>query len=197
MKRFRTVFTYLVLLLAAGFVFGLGFSAPAPTGAAPQAVVLSIQPAALNVFPGQTFTLTLTIAGAVDVGSYEATLFYNPALLSFQALSHPAPRFLAVNGRSAAAPAGDPISNTLLGRLTTAEYSFAANNPAGAGGSGSLAKIRFQALAPGQVPITFGSQAQYDTFIQDVDGANISFSPQSATITILTPIKLFLPLLRR
>ena len=197
MKRFRAVLISLALLLAVALVFVLGFSAPAPTGAAPAVVSMSIQPASPVVFPGQVFTVSLSLAGVSDAGGYEATIFYDPSLLQLQAVTHPTPRFLAVNGRTAAAPLGDPLINAALGRLTTAEYSYAVGNPTGASGSGVLAKFRFKALAVGISPLTFSSETLYPVLLRDSDDVSINFTAIPGQVNIVQPINVFLPLVRR
>src|SRR5438093_772710 len=82
--------------------------APSPHNAA-ALPVLSIQPAARQTSPSFVFTVSLVISNVTNLGAYEATLLYDPALLQVLAITHPSPSFLAVNGRTAGAPPIEPI----------------------------------------------------------------------------------------
>src|SRR5207237_906737 len=119
-----TVVLSLALLLALG-TLGAGWpSAQAlgsPSVATPSA--LSIQPAARQTSPGFVFTVSLVISNVTNLGAYEATLLYDPALLQILAITHPSPGFLAVNGRTAAAPPAEPLKDLVTGRITLGEYS--------------------------------------------------------------------------
>jgi len=196
MKQSRTGFIFLLLLLGLVFVFALGFDAPAPTGAAPAVAGLSIQPASLTVVAGQVFTVSLSIAGVTNAGGYEATIFYDPSHLQAQAVTHPTPRFLAVNGRSAGTPPDDPLIDAALVRITTAEYSYAAGNPAGASGSGVLALIRFKALAVGTSQVTLSSEVLYPVQLLDINGASLTFTSVGGSVNIIAPFNMFLPVIR-
>src|SRR5436190_7326944 len=95
-----------------------------PTLAAPNVAlplpVVSIQPASRLVFAGQTFTLSLVVNNAANLGAYEATIWYDPSKVALVAATHPSPSFLAVAGRTAARPPGEPMVNS--GRVTVGEY---------------------------------------------------------------------------
>jgi len=195
LKRRRTGFISL-LLLALGVALALGFSAPTRIAAAPDAAGISIQPGSLVVFAGQVFTVSLSITGASNAGGYEATLFFNPALLQVQEVTHPVPGFLAFNGRSDGAPSGAPLINSAVGRITVAQYSYAAGNPAGAGGSGVLAHIRFKALAVGTSPLAFSTDPLYPLQLLDIQSNSLALTSLAGSVNI-QPGKLFLPLIRR
>jgi hypothetical protein len=201
MNRYRSALVAVGLSLA--LLCALGVSTGVLPGAAARGSpnvasvpVLSIQPATRQTSPGFVFTVTLVISGATSLGAYETTLLYDPALLQILAVTHPSPGFLEVNGRTAGAPPAEPIKDLVNGRLTLGEYS-SGSATSGANGNGTLATLRFQALATGTSTLTFRRSAAYPTELLDPFGNPIPGSSQDGSVTIVPPKKLYLPVVVR
>ena len=115
------------------------------------------------------FTLTLAIDSASNAAAFEATFSYDPNILQILAVTHPAPGFFAVNGRSTGRPPAEPLINFPLGRVTMGEYSFG-GSPVGKNGNGTLALMRFQALVVGATFLSFSHSAAFPTELLDPYG---------------------------
>jgi len=93
--------------------------------------------------PGATFTVTIAIQGAVQLGGFQFDLIYDPAVL--RADSAVMGAFLASTGRSVAAVG--PEINQTTGMLRFGAFSF--GSVPGPGGNGALTQVRFTAVANG------------------------------------------------
>jgi hypothetical protein len=110
---------------------------------------LSLFPTSTQVAPGAVFTETVRLQDAANLGAFQATLNYNPAIAQAEAVTI-AP-FLTSTGRTAV-PVGPMIDNT-VGKVTLGAFTF--GGQPGASGAGDLAAVRFRAVANGQTTLTF------------------------------------------
>jgi hypothetical protein len=122
---------------------------------------------------GDTFTVNITIANAVDVGTWQASISWNGTLITFVSISYPSDEIFA--GKSPIrAPPTITVGNAIVG---------AAAGPGSTGftGNGRLAQLVFnitQAVGAGE---TVQTDLQFtgipsDTFILDSQGTDITGS---------------------
>ena len=118
----------------------------------PQAVSLTIQPATQTVKNiGDTFTIEIAASGLENLGSFEFSIDYDPALIQFQQASLNE-SFLNGTGRSFSAVGPDNNSDT--GTVAYGAFSLG-NTPDGPNGNGTLATLTFSALAQGSGTLNF------------------------------------------
>ena len=98
---------------------------------------------------GAVFTQTVRLQETTNLGAFQATLNYNPAVARAEAVI--IGPLLASTGRTAV-PVGPTIDNT-AGKVTLGAFTF--GSQPGASGAGDLAYIRFRAQANGQTALTF------------------------------------------
>jgi hypothetical protein len=92
---------------------------------------------------GSTFTVTVMIDEAVDLGAFQFDLRYTPSIVQVEAITLGG--FLGSTGRTAA-PAGPRIDNG-TGFASFAGFSF--GTQPGPNGSGALALVRLRAVGAG------------------------------------------------
>jgi len=100
-------------------------------------------PADSMVAVGSTFTVTVMIDEAVDLGAFQFDLRYTPSIVQVEAITLGG--FLGSSGRTAA-PAGPRIDNG-TGLASFAGFSF--GTQPGPNGSGALALVRLRAVGAG------------------------------------------------
>ena len=186
----------LVLVLLSSAPSVSASPAPPHSANAISVATLSIQPASRLAVPGQVFTLTLSINGATNAAAFETTVSYDPNILQVLAITHPAPSFFAVNGRTAGRPPAEPLVNFALGRMTMGEYSFG-GSPVGRSGNGTLAYLRFQALVLGATFLRFSHDAAFPTELLDPYGNPLYSSTTDGLVQVVPEQHLYLPLIRR
>ena len=152
--------------------------APAPTPIPPSptpalgAATLTVLPAPEGVTTGQTFRLTLRIAGVTDLGAYQLTPVFDASVLELLGVSDTG--FLGSTGRVAtcandgAQPPAVPTSFCVTTGAT----------PPGPSGDGNLALIEFRALAPGTTEVTVRAT------VTTPDGRDIPLTIVPATVTV-------------
>jgi hypothetical protein len=117
---------------------------------------LSLLPANRRVAVGAVFTQTLRLQDATNLGAFQATLNYDPAVARVEAVT--IGPFLANTGRTAV-PVGPTIDDT-IGKVTLGAFTF--GSQPGASGAGDLAYVRFRAQANGRTTLTFREASASD-----------------------------------
>ncbi len=139
--------------------------------------LLSVEPATVNVTPGQSFSVDVHIANVTDLFAYQFDLGFNPALLSATGIAEGG--FLPSGGATFFIPGtvdnvGGTISSTadtLLGAIS------------GVDGSGTLATATFTASSPGMDSIGLSNITLLDSTL-----ASITADTANAAVTIHQPV---------
>jgi hypothetical protein len=125
--------------------------------ASTQNPIVRMDPTNSTVAAGSTFTVTVMIDEAVDLGAFQFDLHYMPSTMQVEAVTLGS--FLASTGRTAA-PVGPKIDNS-TGFASFAGFSF--GTQPGPDGSGVLALVRLRAVGPGTSPLDLQSVQVLDT----------------------------------
>ncbi|MCA0352064.1 MAG: carboxypeptidase regulatory-like domain-containing protein [Chloroflexi bacterium] len=133
-----------------------------------------LSPPALSGGLEQAITATVAISQIQQLGSFQFTLAYSPALVTVEQVTMGA--FPASTGRNFT-PVG-PTINPNAGTITFGGFSLGAN-PAGASGQGSLAHIRLRPRAVGTAPLTF-SNVQ----VSNINGQAITVATRNGSIQV-------------
>src|SRR5438128_2491657 len=133
MKRYQLLLACgLALLLITGALVILNGGAPLwasglvgpetapPRRGASSPVLVYILPASRTVTAGETFTLDVGISGITNLGAFEFTLTYNPAIVTATAAT--LGPFLGSTGLTVTVPPGAPLIGG--GQLTYGAYSY-------------------------------------------------------------------------
>lgn len=140
----------------------------------------------VTVGVGDTFTIAISFTDAVDLTSWQFDLAFDPTIV--QATSVTEGPFMSSFGATLFSP-GVIDNTTGLISLVTDSYVDLPPNPSG---SGVLANIGFQALAPGVSPLTFSNVflnlSDQDFTIADgqITVTDIAPVPEPATLVLLT-----------
>jgi len=108
----------------------------------PSTATVCVQPAANAMFAGTAMTIGVVANGVTNLGAYQFGLTFDPSILSFVRVDNAT--FLGSTGRSVVCAAPVISANSMQFSCATL-----APTPAGPSGSGVLAFVTFQALAPG------------------------------------------------
>jgi adhesin HecA-like repeat protein len=160
----------------------LGFSAP--YGSATP--TLSIEPPSQEVGPGMSFSLDVRISGVADLFAYQFDLAFNPLILSAGSITEGP--FLSSGG--ATAFIAGTIDNT-AGTITATADTLIGAVP-GVNGSGVIATVDFQALSPGESPITLSDAILLDSSLIEIDvniadgGVTVAAVPEPPTWLLLS-----------
>jgi hypothetical protein len=198
--RSASIGLWLVTLLVATLVYAAPASpARLPALGAIADPAIRFDPPASTVDPGAVFVLNVVVDNVTDLGGYQFTVSFNPAVLHVQSVTLGS--FLGSTGRTAA-PLGPTIDNT-AGSFTFGGFSF--GTAAGPNGTGTVAQITLQAMAPGSSALTFSNvqltntQAQVLGPLTTIPGS-VTVAGPTATVT-RTPIvirpTIYLPVLKK
>lgn len=183
---------------------------PTPTSSptAPAASI-AVDPAGSVVGLGESCTIGVVARGVADLGGFEYTLRFDPAVVQVEGVALGA--FLGSTGRMVSAIG--PVIDNQTGAVTFGAFSF--GSAAGPSGTGTLANLTFRAVATGSTALTFGQVQLTDTHaaiipIGAATGGTVTVLPVTETLTPTpsgtptatpssTPARqaLFLPLIRR
>ena len=105
--------------------------------------VVRVEPSSSTVVPGETFTVALKLEGAVDLGGFQWTLNFDPAVVRVEDVT--LGDFLGSTGRSTA-PLG-PETDKDAGTVTFGAFSF--GSQPGASRDGVLATLTLRSQAAG------------------------------------------------
>lgn len=108
-----------------------------------QEAVMKIDPAIKLIGPGETFSVTVKIEDAIDLGAFEFELTYNPGVVQTTTTTVALGPFLGSTGRSV----GEVGPTFGAGSVTYGAYSF--GDGPGPNGDGVLATITLQATSVG------------------------------------------------
>ena len=193
--RSMSIVLWLVALLLATGVH----AAPATVArAAAVDPVIRFSPSSTTVDPAATFVLDVIVDNVVDLGGFEFTVSFNPAVVQVQGVTLGS--FLGSTGRSAT-PLG-PNMNNGSGLFTFGGFSFGAAG--GPGGSGTIAQITLQAVgAGGSTALTF-TEAQLTNTAASLL-LPLTMTPGAVTVSGPTPTptsplqrgRIYLPVLRK
>jgi protocatechuate 3,4-dioxygenase beta subunit len=143
---------------------------------------LSLLPAARQAAPGEVITQTVRLADAVNVGAFQTTLTYNPAVVQVEGVTLGA--FLGSTGRTVV-PVGPTIDNA-VGQVTFGAFTF--GSQVGVSGAGDLAYVRFRAGTGGQTALAFQGAG-----LSDPQGNALELDSQTgAEVTVGTQASLLL-----
>jgi hypothetical protein len=143
-----------------------------PTQGAGNSVV-HISPASISVEVGQTFTVSVLIDSAQNLGGYEFDLAFDPGVL--QAVRAAQGGFLGITGRTVG-ELGPIIDNT-NGVIAYGAYSY--SNSGGPAGNGMLAEIALVARSIASSPLTL-----QNVRLVDVEGNLQALSTQNGLVTV-------------
>ena len=118
---------------------------------------LRVEPASSTVMPGETFTVAVEIEGAVNLGGFQWTLSFDPAVVQVQEVTLGG--FLASTGRNSAT-LGPEVDND-AGTVTFGAFSF--GDQPGPNGNGVLAILTLTAQGTGDSPLALKSVQVADT----------------------------------
>jgi hypothetical protein len=144
----------------------------AGAGSASATPIVSIQPSASTVSPGDLLTLEIDIADVSDLFAFQFDVAFDPTVLVSGDVTEGA--FLPAGGTTLFIPgAVDNVAGSITG---TANALFGL---AGVNGSGPLAQIALNALAVGTSPITLSNVILVDSSLND-----IPFTLASGTVEV-------------
>jgi general secretion pathway protein D len=135
--------------------------------------VISVDPPAPVVAPGQTFSLAVDVAGVSDLYGYQFDLYFNPAILS--ALSVSEGPFLSSGGSTFFLPG--TIDNT--GGTITDNGDILETAISGVSGSGTLLNFSFQALSVGDSSVQIENLTALNSF-----GEGLVFDQADSVVTV-------------
>jgi hypothetical protein len=149
---------------------------------------LRIDPASSSVAPGADFTLQVAVDHVTNLGGFQFTLDWNPAILRADGMALGG--FVTGSGR--AFTAMGPLIDNNAGTATFAAYSIGTTPVLS--GSGTLATVRLHARAVGSSALSF-SGVQFT----DTQGQAIRVTSQGGTVTVGAGVRwrIYLPVIVR
>lgn len=144
---------------------------------------LSLLPTPHQVAPGAIFTQTVHLLDAANVGAFQTTMTYNPAVARVEDVT--VGSFLGSTGRTTVS-VGPTIDNT-TGQVTFGAFTF--GSQPGISGAGDLAYVRFRAQQNGRTTVRFQEAA-----ISDPQGDALSLGEVSGADISVGGAKVYLPL---
>ncbi len=145
------------------------------------AATISIVPITATASVGQTILFDVNISGVTDLYAFQFDVFFTPAILNVTNVNDGG--FLVSGGFFPGF-----IDNT-AGTITFIAHSLA-GPVAGISGAGTLASIRFTAIAPGLSPVTVSNPILLDSSLADISvqltGAQVTVTgiPEPETISL-------------
>jgi len=139
-------------------------------------LTVRIEPASKSVQPGQAFTVSVMVDGAVDLGAFQFEMRYDPAVVTASNVG--LGLFLGSTGRTAQA-IGSDVDN-VAGLVKSAAFSF--GDRAGPQGTGVLAVITLTAVGSGRSTLSLQNVLVTDTM------ANVlPASVRGGTVVVAAP----------
>gem|GEM_PF-2419075 len=167
MNRWPRTLGMSAAILAISGAFWIIFRVVTTAGSPPVSTAwIGFAQPAYTVDSGQSFTATLNVQNAENLGGWELLLSFDPAHLALEGVTPGA--FLSSTGRATGqlGPLGDPAT----GQVWIGSYSQGTDT--GVTGSGALAQIRLRALASGEAALALG-QVQ----LAAVQGVSVTVQP--------------------
>jgi len=157
----------------------LAHACPLPLTPGP---TVRVDPASVNVEPGQPFTVHVMVEGAMDLGAFQFDMAYDPAVVTVTGVA--LGPFLGSTGRTAQS-LGSDIDNT-VGSITFAAFSF--GGKAGPQGMGVLAIVTLTAVGPGTSALNLQGVVVTDALANalptSVQGGTVAVSAPTPTLTL-------------
>lgn len=145
---------------------------PSPTACA-YPTNMTVVPATPQVALNTQAQIDITVTSVQNLGAYEFTLLYNPALVQVTTVVNGS--FLGSTGRTAT-PVGPVIDNT-LGKVTFGAFTF--GTQPGPDGNGILATVTLNAIAVGTTDLTL-----LNTLLTDINAVNTNHCPINGSLTV-------------
>lgn len=166
---------------AASLVSLLSLSALSAAQAVP---VLSISPAAADAVVGSSVAVDVRITDVTDLYAFQFSLSFDPALLQGRAATEGS--FFGAGGNTFFG--GGTVDNA-TGRIAYVIDTLLGQSP-GVSGSGSLARIVFDVVAPGTSALSFANvlfltSAQNDISLQIENSAITAAVPEPASLLLM------------
>jgi hypothetical protein len=143
---------------------------PCPSGAGVRAC---IQPASLAVGQGDNFSVDVAVDGVSDLGGYEFTIAFDPAVVAFTGVTNGP--FLGSTGRGVSCPGPTITINSVNFKCVTLGAS-----PPGPSGTGVLATVTFLAVGPGTSVLDL-----QNVKLADVEANLMPATEQDGSVTVL------------
>lgn len=194
--RSTSIVLWLITLFVAAGVYAVPVSpARLPLLSAVADPAIRFDPPASSVAPGAVFAVNVLVDNVTDLGGYEFTVTFNPAVVHVQNVT--LGPFLSATGRTTAALG--PDTDNVAGTFTFGAYSF--GSAAGVNGTGTVAQVTLQAMASGNSALTFTKAQLIDT--QAAVLGPLTMTPGSVAVSGPTPTptsgrpRIYLPVLRK
>ena len=190
------VVLWLVTLLVAIGVHAAPVTLARLPGLAAADPAIRFSPPSSTADPGGMLVIDVVVDNVVDLGGYEFTVTFDPGVVQVQNVT--LGPFLGSTGRTTA-PLGPNIDHA-AGSFEFGAFSF--GTAAGPNGSGIVAQVTLQAMAPGSSSLTFTAAQLTNTQIPIIM-VNPIVTSGSVTVTGPTPTPtslrrwVYLPLLRK
>jgi hypothetical protein len=158
-KFYVTVVEIVVILLCPAVAVQASqyAAAVAPSSVALTGEVIRFNPASSTVGPGDVFVLDVVVDNVVDLGAFEFTVTFDPAVVHMQSATMGS--FLGSTGRTVVAL---PLSiDNTGGSVTYGGFTF--GSAAGPSGTGTVAQLTLQAVAAGSSSLDFSAAQLADT----------------------------------
>ena len=175
------------LFLVALLVTSAAYAAPTalvglPEVAAQVSPLIRFSPPSSTVAAGVTFVVDVVVDNAVDLGAFEFTLSFDPAVVSLQSAALDG--WLSSTGRTATAL--DLVQHA-PGTYEFGGFTYAATRILGPGGTGTLAHLTFQAVAAGSSNLTFTAAQLTGTEWEPDPLTVVAPAMNSGSVTVTAP----------
>ncbi|MGA9349124.1 MAG: cohesin domain-containing protein [Anaerolineae bacterium] len=164
-----------IILLALALLPALAMAAPSlhKTNLAQQDPIMRIEPVQSTVTVGQSFTVSVMIDEASNLGAFQFDLRYTATIVRVNGVTLPA--FLGITGRSVF-PVGPQIDNQ-AGKVTFGAWSY--GDASGPNGTGALAHISLTAQGEGESLLDLQS-----IFVLDTGGYSQVVSIEGGSVVV-------------
>jgi hypothetical protein len=162
----------------------IGFSATDDnSGIASVRGLITPDPATIYIDPqitaaqlGETFSINISIANAVDVGTWQVGLKWNPGIIDFVSVAQG--DFLNSHGSTIWAQEIHQSEGYIYCAAAMAPP------PIGVNGGGVLATVTFEAIAEGDSTLEFTNPG-YDTFLMNPEGMDLPFGVLNGGVSVI------------
>lgn len=159
---------------------------------------IRFSPSSSTVDPGATFVVDVVVDDVADLGAFEFTVAFNPAVVQVQNIALGS--FLGSTGRTTT-PLGPNIDN-VIGSFTFGGFTFGV--APGPTGTGTVAQITLRALGAGSSTVLTFTGAQLTNTSAGLL-LPLTLTPGSVTVSGVTPTptsilqrgRIYLPVLRK
>jgi sulfatase modifying factor 1 len=157
LPNLRLVLIAVLLCPAVAVRASLYAAAVAPSSVALSGEVIRFNPASSTVNPGDIFVRGVVVDNVVDLGAFEFTVTFDPAIVHVQSATLGS--FLGSTGRTVLA--GPLTIDNTAGSVAYGGATF--GSAAGPNGTGTVAQLTLQAVATGSSSLSFAAAQLVDT----------------------------------